>query len=479
MASGKTVHEWVPSGSLTFSPDGKALAASLGDRVVFSDPTDGARIREFPSAPGRVTYRPDGRVVAVSGPEAVELRDALTGREISRLPHGPGEAEERNVRMFGHEGSDLAFSPDGRFLVVATNPPRVWDVNTGNPLFTLNGHDGSVPGVTISPDGRQVATAGVDSTIRFWSMQTGAEQGVLRGHSAWAGCLAYHPEGWSLLSGGRHIAEVKAWDLTRRQEYLSMPGVRGSAVVFHRDGRNLDILTVDGGLQRREVETNRIVMGPHIDLSRKWQTPAVLAEFSSDGRRLSTVASNRRIIKLRDPEDGRETAVLEGLTVDANCLAFSGDGNRVVALGAVRYKDKVERDVIVWDAVSAKTLSVFHPTPGPTINTHGRVALDHDGARVAFDDYEEAEIDSETHLPLGAPRSYINVCGASTSRLLQRLRLPGALVVYAIAFSPNGRLIAAGDREKKVWIWDAHTGVLLHETQWDGESFRLAFSPDG
>ncbi len=74
------------------------------------------------------------------------------------------------------------------------------------------------------------------------------------------------------------------------------------------------------------------------------------------------------------------------MTVDANCVALSGDGNRVVASGAVRNKDKLEREVIVWETGTAKTLAVFRPKPGPTINTHGHVVLDHGGGRVAFDD---------------------------------------------------------------------------------------------
>ncbi len=75
LESGKPVHEWLSSASLTFNPDGTTLVAREDGRVVFFEPTTGARIREFPAAPGRVTYRPDGRVVAVSGPEAVELLD--------------------------------------------------------------------------------------------------------------------------------------------------------------------------------------------------------------------------------------------------------------------------------------------------------------------------------------------------------------------------------------------------------------------
>jgi dipeptidyl aminopeptidase/acylaminoacyl peptidase len=107
--------------------------------VTFWDRATGAKLREFPSDLGRLTYRPDGQVLAVSGPDAAVLHDVATGHELRRLPHGPGEAAERSVRFFAREGPDLAFSPDGRRLVVATNPPRVWDTTTGQLRGPLTG----------------------------------------------------------------------------------------------------------------------------------------------------------------------------------------------------------------------------------------------------------------------------------------------------------------------------------------------------
>ena len=427
-----------------------------------------------------MTYRPDGRVVAVSGGDAVELRDVSSGRELRRLPHGPGDPSLRQTSYFGEEGPELAFSPDGRWLAVATDPPRVWDTSTGEQRLQLSGHDGTVQGIAFSPDGRLIATAGVDSTIRIWDAQTGSEQSVLRGHYSWAASVAFHPEGWCLLSGSRQGAEVKLWDLTRHPERLSLRGNLPTAIHFEPDGRRLRMIGPEGQLYRRDAEGATIEVGPRVDVTQAWITPAVLAEFSADGRRLATVADDRKLVKLWDTEDGRELATLRGLPLGATYLAISRDGGRVAATTCDVRKQPDHGDVLVWDAATGRVVASFRPTPAATIFTQGRVALDADGLTIAFDDYEDAAFDVATREPLGHQRSFIEVHSVDGGRELLKLPVPDGDIVFSLAFSPDGSRLAAGDKEKqRVWVWDARTGRLLHQTQWDEINFRLAFSPDG
>ncbi len=485
--TGKALHSWKRNGTFTFSPDGKTLASCVNNYVFFWDPSTGARIRYFRSAQGRVTFHPGGVMVAISGPDAVELLDGESGQELRRLPHGPSESEERHRRFFGGEGPALAFSPDGQLVIVATNPPRVWDTNTGVALFHLNGHDGSVPGVAFSPDGREVATAGVNSTIRLWDVQTGAERAILRGHRAQAGCVAYHPAGWSLLSGGRLTAEVKLWDLTRDQDHLSLPEEYLAALKLDGDGRFLKLVGAGGRLKRCETASGQTAVGKQVEITQKWLTPAVLAEFSGDGRRLVTIADDRKTIKLWDAESGRHLLTLQGLSVDATALAVNHDGSRIAATGGERSPVRERREVVVWDADTGLVLSSIPASLAATPFTHGHVALDSEGKRVAFDDYEDSAIDPKTHEPLGTPRVFIRVCQVPGGRDLSRLPLPDAGVVYGLTFSQDGRRLAASESHEsraddqigKVWIWDTQTESGHPTNQWDDLIYRLAFSPDG
>ncbi|MDQ3764358.1 MAG: hypothetical protein M3460_23135, partial [Actinomycetota bacterium] len=81
---------------------------------------------------------------------------------------------------------DVASSPDGRRLASASNDRtiRVWEIASGDELAVLHGHTDTVNAVAWSPDGRQLATGSHDHTVRVWDARDGTELAVLLGHDA-------------------------------------------------------------------------------------------------------------------------------------------------------------------------------------------------------------------------------------------------------------------------------------------------------
>ncbi len=131
----------------------------------------------------------------------------------------------------------------------------------------------------------------------------------------------------------------------------------------------------------------------------------------------------------------------------------------------------------MWDTAGARLLASLAPAAGPTPYVHGRVALSPDGQKVAFDDYD--------FLPAGPRDSVtalrsarVKVCDAASGEELLSLAA-GKNVIYCLAFSPDGKVLAGGNQEGELFVWDIATGELRREQKESEFYFRLAFSPDG
>ena len=128
----------------------------------------------------------------------------------------------------------VAFSPDGRRLASASSDRtvKVWDAATGEEIRTLKGHTQPVMSVAFSPDGQRLASASDDETVKVWDAATGEEIRTLKGHTGWVRSVAFSPDGHTLASAG--LDTVKLWDAATGEEIRTLKGVFSSRGVQPR-----------------------------------------------------------------------------------------------------------------------------------------------------------------------------------------------------------------------------------------------------
>ena len=121
--------------------------------------------------------------------------------------------------------TSLTVSPDGRLLATGGDDAtvRIWDFARGQELHTLRGHAVRVWGLGFSPDGTRLVTTGSDSTVRIWDVRSGQELRVLTGHTGTVGSAVFTADGARAISGGSD-GSIRVWDAVDGRLLLSLSG---------------------------------------------------------------------------------------------------------------------------------------------------------------------------------------------------------------------------------------------------------------
>jgi transcriptional regulator with XRE-family HTH domain len=213
-----------------------------------------------------VAFSPDGKLLAAAvshgttagGRDTVQLWDPAIDQAVG-VPLPADTVTGGGVNAVGVNG--VAFSPDGKLLAVANSDGtvRLWELATGRavgaPLLASVGFQVGVNGVAFSPDGKVLATANSDGTVRLWELATGRAAGAPipadTGSANGVNGVAFSPDG-KLLATANSDGTVRLWDVaTGRAAGAPIPADTGSAggvngVAFSPDGKVLATANSDG-----------------------------------------------------------------------------------------------------------------------------------------------------------------------------------------------------------------------------------------
>jgi WD40 repeat protein len=364
--------------------------------------------------------------------------------------------DQRTLGGHSDGATSIAFSPDGRWLASASEDQtiKLWDVATGQVVRSLWGHTGAVHGVAFSPADGQLASAGADRTVKLWSVATGQLIRTLSGHSEEVCAVAFSPDGQRLASASLD-STLKIWEAgtgrklqSFRQDPIGI--VYWRCIAFSPDSRRLASGGESGGTGR--VMLWDVATGEAALTFLRPQEDFRSLVFSPDGRRLA-MASSDTTIKLLDPENGKVTLTLQGHKNAVLGVAFSRDGGRLASAGR-------DQTVRMWDTETGRELLTLR---GHTNEVSG-VAFSPDGRRLA-----SASADQTLKI-------WDTIAGQQPVTFRGHWKW-----VMSVALSRDGRRAASGELSGVVRVWDPETGqeTLTLEHVGGDTGRALDFNPDG
>ncbi|MBW4449081.1 MAG: caspase family protein [Spirirestis rafaelensis WJT71-NPBG6] len=315
--------------SVSFSPDGQTLAsASIDTAIKLWNSQDGTLLQTFLGhtiAVFGVSFSPDGQTLASAGADQTVI---LWRRDNSLI---------KTLTAHNSRVNSVSFSPQGNLLATASDDKsiKLWQIPNMTLRFSLEGldkspnklgHRDAVIGISFSPDGQTLASAGAEGWVKLWQTRDGYMIKTLQGHDHEVNNVSFSPNG-DILASASADATIKLWRVRDRKLIRTLTGHNGEVfrVRFSPKG---DILASCG--RDNTVRIWRVSDGKLLRTITGHTNAVGGISFNPQGNILAS-ASSDKTIKLWQVKDGKLLQTLIGHTEAVWSVTFSPDGQIIAS----------------------------------------------------------------------------------------------------------------------------------------------------
>ena len=428
--------------SVDFTPDGCSVVSAGADGLVqIWDASNGqlrSTLRSNVAEVSLACCSPDGTTIAAAESSGgVRLWNTQTGKSLSVLAIAEFQAADR-----------LAWSSDGRKLAASGLPGTslaVWDLSTREAQIIPTGHNDEINGLAYSRDGRWLATASTDETVRIWDLDQGRQFACLEPGQSHVKCVRFSHDDQYLATSGTHGA-VKVWNATDWSLVANYEtgADRVDSIAFSPDDAVLGFGDDFGIVREWDWKLNRVRRV--IDSQ---QGRILCVAYSRNGDAFATAARDGSVCIWEFTTEEPTGAI----TLTGGSAAVFGRDSKTLFFG------KAPGKVSAFD-FRGKSMEIFANKSGEPI-----VGLSLQGS-------------SRLLAAGGHFVDYLNL--TDHSRPTPFLTLPGQ--INCISVTPDEKVLLTGDSfpPHLVRLWDLQTGQSLGSLQGHGAAVVcLVFSPSG